>query len=388
MSVRIGIVGYGGIAGLHQGYLTAGKVTGAELTAVADIDPARLEVARKTLGDKVRRFDSADALIASGTVDGVLICTPHYDHPTIAVKAFQAGLHVLTEKPAGVYTRQVREMNEAAEKSGKVFSIMFNQRTVPVYQKIRDLVQSGELGEMMRFQWTITNWFRTQNYYDSGGWRATWSGEGGGALINQCPHNLDMWQWICGLPKRVRAFCAFGKHHRIEVEDEVSLFVEYENGAVGTFVTSTAEAPGTNRMEIVGDRGTLIFEDSIRFRRNRRSSREVCFDPKSPRFGTPECWDITVPLPTGKPSGHFAITQNWVDVISKGGALIAPGLEGIRSLQISNAAYLSAWEDCWVDLPVDEGRFLTRLQERIKASTFRKEGPGGGAMDFTGTFNS
>ena len=209
--VRVGIIGIGGRGSGHAKYFAADDIPHGELTAVCDVDPDRIQWARETLGEGVRTFDSGDELIASGAVDAIIVATPHYDHPTYAIKGFENDLHVLIEKPAGVYTRQVYEMNEAAEKSGKVFALMFNQRTRPHHQKLRELVASGELGEIQRTNYLVTNWFRAQSYYDKGEWRATWSGEGGGVLMNQCPHNLDLWQWICGMPSRVRAFISYGK---------------------------------------------------------------------------------------------------------------------------------------------------------------------------------
>jgi predicted dehydrogenase len=174
--------------------------------------------------------------------------------------AFEKGKHVLCEKPAGVYTKHVREMNEAAERSGLVFGMMFNQRTNCVYRKIKEIVDSKMYGEIRRVNWIITDWYRTQAYYNSGGWRATWVGEGGGVLLNQCPHNLDLWQWLCGMPVKVYAKMKIGRWHDIEVEDDVTAIVEYANGATGTFITTTADMPGTNRLEIVCDGGTLICD--------------------------------------------------------------------------------------------------------------------------------
>ncbi len=384
MSVRIGIVGFGGNAGMHQKYLMAGAIPEARLTAVADTDPRRLAVAEKLFGDQVKRFDTAAALLDSGTVDGILISTPHYDHPPIAIEAFERGLHVLSEKPAGVYTRQVREMNEAAARSGRVFGIMFNQRTNPLYQKIRELVQSGELGRIQRVHWTITSWFRTQRYYDSGGWRATWGGEGGGVLTNQCPHNLDLWQWMLGMPRRIRAFCSEGKHHRIEVEDEATIYAEYADGATGVFTTSTGEAPGENRLSIAGENGLLVTQNGLTFLRNRRSSIAFSNDPEAQGMKRPECWESNIPVPKGK-TGHVEITRNWVNAILKGEPLLAPGEEGINSLQIANAAYLSSWLDRWVDIPVDEDLYYRQLQEKITTSTYRKDAGPGAVLDFEGT---
>ncbi|HEY0073926.1 MAG TPA: Gfo/Idh/MocA family oxidoreductase, partial [Abditibacteriaceae bacterium] len=254
-NVRFGIIGLGGMGRHHATYLSAGEIPGATLAAVADAVPAAREWAQGKFGEGVQVFETPDALFASKAVDAVLIATPHYLHPPLAMQAFDNGIHALVEKPAGVYTKHVRQMNEAAERSGLIFGIMFNQRTHSAHQKLRDLVHSGELGEIKRTHYVITDWFRSQAYYDSGGWRATWEGEGGGVLLNQSPHNLDLWQWICGMPQRVRAHCGFGKYHNIEVEDDVTAFVEYPSGATGVFITSTGEAPGTQSLEISGDRG-------------------------------------------------------------------------------------------------------------------------------------
>ncbi|HHY81964.1 MAG TPA: Gfo/Idh/MocA family oxidoreductase [Clostridiales bacterium] len=369
--VRIGIIGIGNMGTVHALYLKAGDVPNAELTAVCDINPERLKWAKENLGESVQLFDNADAFFASKAMDAVMIATPHYFHPPMAIQSLRQGYHTLIEKPAGVYTRQVREMNEVAEKSGRVFGIMYNQRTNPVYQKVRDLVKSGELGEIKRTIWIITNWYRSQSYYDSGGWRATWAGEGGGVLLNQDPHQLDLWQWMCGMPKRVRAFCAFGKYHNIEVEDDVTGYVEYENGATGLFVTSTGESPGTNRFEISADRGKLVIEDGkVTFWRLRVPERQFNAEYKG-GFGEPECWKCEIPI-WGKASEHRGITSNWVQAILKGTPLLAPGVEGINGLQISNAMHLSAWTDSWVDIPVDEELFYQKLQEKIKTSTFKK----------------
>ncbi|SDM94733.1 Predicted dehydrogenase [Paenibacillus sp. yr247] len=371
--VRIGIIGLGNMGTGHAKYLVNNEVKGAQLTAVCEFRADRLEWAKENLGEGIQLFDNLDTFLTSGTIDGVLIATPHYDHPDVATRAFNAGLHVLCEKPAGVYTKQVREMNEAAQASGKVFSMMYNQRTNPLYKKLKDLVSSGELGEIRRTNWIITNWYRSQSYYDSGGWRATWAGEGGGVLINQDPHQLDLWQWtIDMMPKRVRAFCYFGKHRNIEVEDDVTAFVEYENGATGLFVTTTGEAPGTNRFELSGDRGKIVIEDGkLTFWRLRVSEREFNETFKG-GFGQPECWKCEIPI-DGQETGHKGITQNWVDAILHGTPLVAPGEEGIKGLMLSNAMLLSTWTDNWVDLPIDEELFEQHLQDKIKNSTVNKE---------------
>ncbi|NLC67821.1 MAG: Gfo/Idh/MocA family oxidoreductase [Clostridiaceae bacterium] len=363
--VRIGIAGFGNMGTGHARYLFEGAIPGGELTAICDADKNRLELAGKLFGDKVKRFDNVDEFIANAPIDGVIVATLHYTHPEIAIKAFNRGLHVLIEKPAGVYTKQVREMNKVAKESGKVFGIMYNNRTNPLYQKVRDLVVNGEMGSIKRTNWIITNWYRPQKYYDSGGWRGTWDGEGGGVLLNQAPHQLDLWQWICGMPVRVRGFCHFGKYHDIEVEDDVTAYVEYENGATGMFIASTGEAPGTDRLEIAGDMGKIVVEDNkITFWRLRYSERKYNATTDKP-FGSPECWKCEIPV-SGTTTGHAGITANWVDAILKGTGLLAPGAEGINGLEISNAIYLSTWIDDWVTIPVDEDLFYQKLQEKIR----------------------
>ncbi|OUS78246.1 oxidoreductase [Paenibacillus sp. MY03] len=370
--VRLGVIGLGNMGKGHIGYMQRGEVKGVKLTAVSDsAEPGQLW-AKENLGDDVTLFTDPFVMMDSGLIDAVLIATPHYSHPELAIAAFQRNLHVLCEKPAGVYTKQVREMNDAAARTDVKFSMMYNQRTNPLYQKLKDLVDSGELGEIRRTNWIITNWYRSQSYYDSGTWRATWEGEGGGVLINQDPHQLDLWQWTINMmPKRVRAFCYFGKHRNIEVEDDVTAFVEYENGATGVFVTTTGEAPGTNRLEISGDRGKVVIEDNkLTFWRLRVSERE--FNATfTGGFGAPECWKCEVPVHGTNPD-HKGIMQNFVNAILHDEALIAPGEEGIKGLMISNAMHLSTWTDNWVDLPIDEELYYSYLQQKIEESRNRK----------------
>ncbi len=385
--VRIGIIGYGNMGSAHAQWLKEGKVPNAVLAAVCDNTPEKLEKARGIHGEAVKYYTSTDEFFAAKVVDAIIIATPHYFHPPLAMAGFKHGLHVMSEKPAGVYTKQVREMNEAADKSDRVFGIMFNQRTLPHYQKLRDLVSSGELGALKRTNWIITDWFRSQAYYDSGGWRATWSGEGGGVLINQCPHNLDLFQWICGLPKRVRAICGFGKYHQIEVDDDVTAFVEYENGATGVFITSTGEAPGTNRLEITCDRGKIVLEGGkITFWRTRTPVAQFCRETKE-GFATPETWVCEVPA-RGEGEQHVGILKNFASAILSGGKLLAPGQEGINGLQLGNAILLSSWTDAWVDIPVNETLFYDKLQEKIKQSKVGKKEVKGGSTSVAGTFGS
>jgi predicted dehydrogenase len=381
--VRLGIIGHGGMGSHHARYLTNNEVANAELVALCDIDPERLKGTEEKYGTKLKCFENADDLFAAKCVDAVIIAAPHYFHPPLAIQAMENGVHPLCEKPAGVYTKQVREMNEVAEKSDLVFGVMFNQRTLGQHQKLKELVESGELGEIKRTVYIINSWFRAQSYYDSGGWRATWAGEGGGVLVNQCPHNLDLWQWICGMPKRVRAFCHFGKYHDIEVEDDVTAYVEYENGATGVFLTSTGEAPGTNRLEISADNGKVVMEGGrIDFWRTRVPASKFLKEWKG-GFGSPEVWKCEVPFKSGG-EGHIGITKDWIRGILQGTPLLAKGTEGIHGVELSNAMMLSTWTDDWVDVPVDEDLFYEELQKRV--ATSKAKDTGGGPMNVDGTF--
>jgi predicted dehydrogenase len=309
-------------------------------------------------------------LIKSGLVDAILIATPHYDHPPIAKAAFARGIHVLSEKPVGVTVGEARKLNDAYQAvSGKLkFGIMFNQRTDPKYKKMRELIAEGEIGEILRITWTATDWLRTWTYYASGGWRATWAGEGGGVLLNQCPHNLDLLQWISGLmPNRVTAVATIAKRHPIEVEDDVSAILEYPNGAIGHFIANTGETPGTNRLEIAGDKGLIIAEGpKLVFRRLRKSVREIL--EKSPdAFPSPEIWPIELPFgsqPFG--SQHQTITQNFVRAILKDEPLISPGTEGVKGLEIGNAMLMAGLTRKPVELPMDADAYEAFLKNLIK----------------------
>lgn len=369
--VRFGIIGLGNMGKSHTRNFMAGKMPEAELTAACDINPEKIAAARElTKGHDVAYFDDAEKLMSSGLVDAILIAIPHYLHPTMAIKGFEHGLHVMTEKPAGVYTRQVREMNAAAARSDKKFGIMFQHRGEPIYRKMKEIVSSGELGELKRINLIFTDWYRSQAYYDSGAWRATWGGEGGGVLVNQCPHSLDLWQWIVGMmPTRVRAFCHEGKWHNIEVEDDVSAYLEYPNGATCLFTTSTGDAPGINRIELTGDRGRLLAENGhLTFYKLRQSEREYNATTRE-GFKAPEHDVIDVQL-EGEFQWHPYILNNFCAAILRDEPLYIPGEEGIKGLTLSNAIMLSSWLDRTVELPLDEDLFYDELMKRAATSRF------------------
>lgn len=365
--IRVGIVGIGNMGGAHANCVCSGQVNGMRLTALCDISAEKRNILNADFPD-IPVFATHTELIESGLCDAVIVSPPHAFHPIVAEDALNAGLHVLTEKPAAVKASDAERMAETARKSGKIFAIMFNQRTNPVFRKAREIVQSGALGEPKRLVWIITNWYRTQSYYNSGGWRATWSGEGGGVLLNQAPHNLDLWQWIFGMPKRIRAFCYNAKWHNIEVEDDATIYAEYENGATATFITSTGEYPGTNRLEITGDLGKLVIEDGhLKWWRLAEHEREFCYTAQKGFFKPETEYEDIVPVEPE--TAHRGVLQAFADAILHGSELVARGEEGINELAISNAAYLSSWTDSWVELPLDHDAFARELDKRIEQSS-------------------
>lgn len=370
--VRLGIIGIGNMGSSHAKNIIEGKTPDIELTAVADRKEDRRKWAKETLPESVQIFTEGTELMDSKVCDAVIVAVPHYQHPELTIYGLQHGLHVLCEKPAGVYTKQVREMIEVSEKSDKVFAMMFNQRTNCVYRKMHELVHSGELGAIKRVNWIITDWYRTQIYYDSGAWRATWNGEGGGVLLNQCPHQLDLLTWICGVPTKVRAFCHEGKWHDIEVEDDVTAYMEFENGATGVFVTTTGDAPGTNRFEIDLEMGKLVCEDNkLILHRLAVNEREFC-KTATDGFAKPECTVEEVET-DGKNEQHVGVMNAFANKILGKGELVAPGREGINGLMLSNAMHLSSWTDQTVTLPVDEDKFLELLNERRATSRVKED---------------
>ncbi|MCD6338036.1 MAG: Gfo/Idh/MocA family oxidoreductase [Verrucomicrobia bacterium] len=380
--VRIGIIGLGNIGKYHAGYLLEGKVKRCELTAVAD-PMAPLEP-WKAKG--LKTYEEGEKLIASGDADAVIVATPHYQHTTLGIAALEAGLHVMVEKPISVHKADAERLIAAAKKRPNlVFGAMFQLRTEPRYVKIKKLIDSGELGRIVRFNWIMTDWFRTEIYYASGGWRATWKGEGGGVLLNQCPHNLDILQWLCGMPSMVRGFCQLGRYHEIEVEDNVTAYMEWPNQAVGAFITSTGEAPGTNRLEIAGTRGKLVLEnDRLLFIRNETDMIEFSKTAKA-GFARPDIWKVEIPFDNA-PAQHATLTQNFVDAILDGTPLIAPGEEGVRSVELANAALYSSLIGQPVQLPLDAAAYERKLQELIANSKFQKKVVQVGDEDFTKSF--
>jgi predicted dehydrogenase len=366
-NIRLGIVGVGVMGRIHAKSIVENKIPGIQLAATCDVIP---EYAKLFPDSKF--FSSSDALISSGTVDAVLIATPHYAHTTIGIAALKAGLHVMVEKPISVHKADAERLIAAHKNPKQVFAAMFNQRTDPYYIAIRDLVRAGTLGEIRRINWIITNWFRTHSYYASGGWRATWEGEGGGVLLNQCPHNIDLFSWMFGQPDRVRAFASFGRYHNIEVEDDVTAYFEYKSGTTASFITSTGEAPGTNRLEVVGEKGHVVMEnDKLVFTENAISMSEHSRTAKD-GYSAPKTTVKEIPV-SGHGDQHIGILRNFAAAILEGKPLIAPAEEGIRSVELANAMLLSAFKDRAIDLPLDGAVYEKALKQKIAASKKSKK---------------
>ncbi len=381
-TARLGIIGMGNMGRHHADYLLAGKVARAELTAVCSPSPAKLENYRAA-----KIFDDGAKLIRSGAVDAVVIATPHYQHTTLGIAALEAGVHVMVEKPISAHKADAERLLAVRRKHPKlVFGAMFQFRIEPRYLKLKKLIDDGELGDIVRINWIITDWYRTEAYYASGGWRATWKGEGGGVLLNQCLHQLDTLQWLVGMPARVRGFCQIGRYHNIEVEDNVSIFMEWKNGATGVFVSSTGETPGTNRFEIVGTRGKIVLENNkLTFTRNDADMIHFSKDAKT-GFAKPEVWNVEIPF-ADAPATHAALMQNFVDAILDGAPLLVPGEEGIHSVELANVMLYSSLINQTVELPMDSAAFEKKLQQLIAESKFQKKVVEVSGEDFTKSFH-
>ena len=386
--VRFGIIGVGNMGSSHSKNLLAGKVENGVLAAICDLKQSKLDAIKAIEGaENVATFTDYKEMLASGLIDVVIVAVPHYFHPPMVIDALNAGVHAISEKPAGVYTKQVKEMNEVAKKSDKLFGMMFNQRTNCLYRKMREMVQNGEIGDIKRVNWIVTTWYRPQDYYDSGDWRATWKGEGGGVLFNQCPHQLDLLQWVVGMmPVKMHSHCHFGKWHNIEVEDDVTSYMEFPNGATGVFVTTTADAPGTNRFEITGTRGRLVCEgNKLIFDKLAVDEREHCMGAKG--FAAPQC-EYGIQVETdGKNEQHVGILNNFANAVLGIEPLFVQGIEGINGVQLMDSMMLSTWLGKEVALPIDDDLYLEELNKRI-ATGRTKESVADTVLDTAGTYGS
>jgi UDP-N-acetyl-2-amino-2-deoxyglucuronate dehydrogenase len=374
--VRLGIVGLGAQGGAYAGFIAEGKVKNMVIGAICDNDPDKKAVAAEKYPN-VPFYDNYTEMLESGDVDAVVTCVPHFLHPEMGIEALGKNIHALVEKPAGVYTKQVKELNDfAASKPELTYAIMFNQRTNPLYQKLKELIDSGEIGNIRRTNWMITTWWRPQGYYNQSEWRATWGGEGGGVLVNQAPHQIDLLQWICGMPKKVSSTVKYGFQRDIAVEDEVTAVFEYENGGTGVFVTCTHDVLGTDRFEILGDNGKIIVDESKKITIKRLKK------PEPEMNATMDMRDVMSIFMGGDTSDiysteeivfesvwggqHIAVLENFAANIVDGTPLVAPGSDGINGVALANAIHLSSWLGKEVELPFDEDLFLAELNKKIE----------------------
>ena len=369
--VRFGIIGLGNQGSAYIfNIFGKDKVENGYISALCDNNPEKIKNVKARLQDKsIEYFTDYKEMLDSGLCDAVLVETPHYQHPEIVIECLKRDINVLCDKPAGVYAKQVAEMNAAAEKSKALMGIMFNQRTNCVYRKMREIVAQGGIGEIQRVNWIITDWFRTQHYYDMGSWRATWKGEGGGVLINQCPHQLDLVQWVVGkMPVSVNGFCKYGRWHDIEVEDEVTAYFEYDNGATGVFITTTGEAPGINRFEISGTRGRVTCENGrLFYTRCEEDSAEVCKNSDE-AFAVVKS-SVTEVVTDGKNEQHAGIINNFTNAVLGKEPLFVKGTEGINGVELMNAIEYSGWHGGEkVLLPVNPDEYLTELNKHREKS--------------------
>ncbi len=380
---KIAVIGVGNMGSKYASILQDKLIVDAELAALTRLRGQYRQLLQKSVDDGVPVYESADALFnaveeGSLKIDAVIIATPHFSHEEIAVRAFKNGLHVLCDKPSGVYSRQARIMEEAADSSGKVFSMVFNQRTLPIYIKVKELVDSGKYGSLKRVNWVVTDWYRPEQYYRSSSWHATWDKDGGGVLLNQCPHNLDLLQWICKNPKRVQGFCHEGRFHDIEVEDDVTAYMEWENGATGTFVTSTGDAPGINRLEISLDEALIVCENGrikIGEVTQEMGCKEAEYRKNSSEYFRKIQGTWTELVPETEPQPYVTIIRGFLDEINGKGRSVADGREGRKSLLLSNAIYLSSWEKEMVEIPEigseTELQFEKRFEKALGEKTNR-----------------
>ena len=375
--VRFGIVGIGN-QGSHYNlrFFDEGKVKNGIVTAMCDINPAKIEAMKKATKNKdAVYFEDYRKMLDSGLCDAVLVDVPHYLHCEIVRECIEREINVLCDKPAGVFSSEVRKTNEFAKGKKALFGMMFNQRTNHMYRKIKDMISGGELGKIQRIVWVITDWFRSQAYYNSGSWRATWGGEGGGVLINQCPHQLDLLQWVVGeMPKKVSAFCHLGKWHDIEVEDDVTAYLEYESGATGVFITTTGEYPGCNRLEISGSLGKIICEGGkLIFRKNKEDTIDFTKNTDI-TFGGPGYDEIEIPTEGNGPQ-HEGVLNNFANAVLGKEKLFVEGTDGINGVILMNAIELSGWlGGKSVELPIDENLYEKLLKEHIENSKINKSG--------------
>ncbi len=378
-NVKIGVVGAGNIAKQHIENIVNMHVLSAEIVAICS--RTKTDLCSKY---DLTHFTDYKSLIDSAELDAVIIATPTMSHFEIAKYALQNNLHVMLEKPMGLSSYEGELLIDYQTENSK-FALMLNQRTDPLFIKMKEIVESGVLGEIQRTHWTMTNWFRPEIYFQVSDWRATWKGEGGGLLVNQAIHNLDVFQWICGMPSELHSFCEFGKYHDIEVEDEVTAFLRYQNGATGMFVGSTGESPGVNRFDIIGDLGSLLFDSGKLTLITNSQSTSAFNQQTNDMFGMPSSIQTQIEI-NKSVNQHALVMTNFVNAILDGEPLLAPAIDGLASLDIANAMLLSSWKNQSVNFPLARREYQTYLDERIKQSSLRRKSSRQANVDMSASY--
>lgn len=367
--VRAALVGFGGMGSKYAAMIRDGQIDGMVLTGVCCRNARGQQILREEYPAAAIYENVEDTLAHADDFDAVIIVTPHTSHVEIARQMVAAGKHVLLDKPAGVYARQVRELKEQADRAGVAFGMIFNNRVNPAFMKARELLQSGAVGTPVRAVWVCNTWFRTQAYHKSAPWRSSWNGECGGLLINQSQHYLDLWLWLLGMPDAVYADLSFGRYAPITVDDAVDMQLLYNNGLHGTFISSTGEAPGTNRLEIWGEKGRLCVECTDFGGRVILDENEI----STTRFAE-ENTDIYAQLPhhtrefpvQENPELYQTVLRGFCDHLRKGAPMIADGTDGLRAVELTNAAYVSGWMERKVRLPLDDTVFEELLHKKME----------------------
>ncbi|MBR2812817.1 MAG: Gfo/Idh/MocA family oxidoreductase [Solobacterium sp.] len=351
--MRCALIGLGVMRKKYALMLDSQEVKGLSLAAVVCRSDDSVQWANDHLHISDRVFRNEDELYChSELFDAVLIVTPDKLHPQMTIRALAEGKHVMCDKPPGILYADAEKMQETAERNGLVYALMCHQRTFPAHMRVRQLLREGAVGSIRRVLLVNSMFFRTPAYHASSPWRSSWKGEGGGALINQGYHILDFCTDLFGLPETVYAMIPFGKYNAFLVDDEATVLMEYPDRMTGTFIISTGERYPVDRLEILGTEGSLILEGNhlrlTRFSQDTEGCGQQVIEEDHARETKP----------------YHIMLENFAEAINSGTSLIASGKEGIGVLQLINAAYLSAWAEKKVTLPVDADAYTACLKQK------------------------
>ncbi len=377
--INLAVIGLGPIGAMHVDNLLASDV--AKVVAICDQRPVSDE---KYSGLKF--YDKVDDLLNAGGFDAVIVATPSFTHYNLAKQIIEAGYNVLIEKPLALCTADAMEVESLAKEKNLLCAIMLNQRTTPIYARIKELLSTGELGKINRVSWTMTNWYRPNIYVTSSTWRGTWKGEAGGALINQSIHNLDILAWAFDMPKSIKAWCKYGKYHDIEVEDEVICHMDLGEGTSLSFITSTGEYTGVNRLEIAGDKAFVVAENGeLKITKFKGVSLSEFTRNTDQPFSSPES-ELIVETFEGNGAQHMGVITNFVRALEGKEELDYKLSEGIKSLELANAMLMSSWTNSEVAMPLDHNAYKAELGKHLENSKLREEVQKVGTIDFSKSF--